>query len=76
METKPPQEQDSAANRKVITIDGDFHQRIKVLAAIAAVQLKDVIHTILDYTIPKLESGELTIQKPSIQSGDEEGGES
>lgn len=58
-------DQEEATKRTVVSIDADFHQRIKVLAAMAGVQIKDVIFTILDFVIPKLESGELKIQKPT-----------
>lgn len=66
MATAPAIEQENNESRKVVTIEADFHQRIKVLAALAGVQIKDVIHTILDYTIPKLEAGDLEIQRPTI----------
>lgn len=71
-------EQEETPKRAVVSIDPDFHQRIKVLAAIAGVQIKDALYTILDFVIPKLESGELKIQKPSSvsieESQAEEGG--
>lgn len=62
-------EQEGADSRKVVTIDSDFHQRIKIIAAMTGVQIKDVIHTILDYTLPRLENGELEIQRPTILEG-------
>jgi hypothetical protein len=66
MATASPQpDQEETSKRAVVSIDPDFHQRIKVLAAVAGVQIKDVIFTILDFMLPKLESGELKIQKPT-----------
>lgn len=76
MATAPLQEQEDTTKRTVVTIAPDFHQRIKVLAALAGVQIKDVIDTILDFVIPKLESGDLKIQKPTIEEGTTEETES
>ena len=80
MATASPQtDQEETAKRSVVSIDADFHQRIKILAAVAGVQIKDVIFTILDFVIPKLEAGELKIQKPTSltieETSSEEGGE-
>ncbi len=73
MATTPTQtDQEEITKRAVVSIDPDFHQRIKVLAAVAGVQIKDVLFTILDFVIPRLESGELKIQKPTAVSIEEE----
>ena len=72
MATAPMQtDQEETAKRTVVSIDSDFHQRIKVLAAVAGVQIKDVLFTILDFVIPKLENGDLKLQKPTPVSIEE-----
>lgn len=52
--------------RKVVTVDEERHRRIRIEAARRGVLNKDLLEMMIDFTLPKLESGELDIETPRI----------